>query len=239
MSHVQTRQLINYNNLETFEIFYQSWLIRQEQYLQELVQALQCYSNDDEENEVKHKELIAKVMDHYAEYSAAKGKIAQENVFLLFKASWLTSYERVYLWIGGFRPVLACKILSSLSDLTEDQSKRISSLTAQTKKEETELSNLLSRVQESVVDPRIVALATHLGQLRNGANADTESATEKLRISMEALLECGDYVREKTVMEILEILSTPQALGFLAAAAQFQLTVRGYGLRTDANRPSF
>lgn len=141
-----TRLEINYNNVESFETFFQGWLIRQEQPY--------CIgtSNHIEENEVTHKELIAKVTAHYHEYYEAKARVAQENVFLLFSPTWFSSYERTYLWIAGFSPGLAFRLLSgSVLDLTEDQSRRIRSLTAEIKEEEIELSNVLASVQESVV----------------------------------------------------------------------------------------
>lgn len=84
------------------------------------------------------------------------------------------------------------------------------------------------------VAPQMIALAAQMGQLQNGLVADMDSTIERLRISMEAVVECADYLREKTVTKILEILNSSQAIAFLIAIAQCQLTIRRYGLRRDA-----
>ncbi|KAL3523992.1 hypothetical protein ACH5RR_016826 [Cinchona calisaya] len=230
---VRTRRLgINNDNVEPFETFFQGWLTRQEHYLQELVQVTQC---NNQENEVMCKELITRVLAHYNEYYEAKARVAQENVFLLFSPPWFSSFERTYLWIAGFRPRLVFRILSgSVLDLSEDQSRRIGSLTREVKEEEKELSNVLSMVQECMVSPEMVALVTQFGRVQNGLVPDMESEMERVRISMEALVECADNLREMTVTNILVILNSSQAIRFLIAIAQFQLTIRRYGLRRDA-----
>ncbi|KAL3521224.1 hypothetical protein ACH5RR_019373 [Cinchona calisaya] len=132
---------------------------------------------------------------------------------------------------------LAFRLLSgSVFDLTEDQSRRIISLTTEIKEEEKELSNALERVQDSMAGPQMMALAARIGILQNGALPDMDSCIERFRISMEAIVECADYLRRKTFEKILEILGPSQAMRFLAATAQFQLTIRRYGLRRDSER---
>lgn len=55
------------------------------------------------------------------------------------------------------------------------------------------------------------------------------SIVDSFRESMEILVECADYLRGKTVLKILEILTSSQALRFLAAVALFHLSLRSDG----------
>lgn len=83
------------------------------------------------------------------------------------------------------------------------------------------------------VSPTIVELARHLGRLRNGAVSDVDTAVDRLKVSMAALVECADFLRIKTAEMLLEILRPTQAVRFLAAAAQLQLRLRRWGMQRD------
>lgn len=79
----------------------------------------------------------------------------------------------------------------------------------------------------------MLELARNLGRLQNGAENNMESATDRLNMSMEALVECADFLRRKTGIMLLEILKPIQAVKFLAAAAQLQLRLRRWGMHRD------
>lgn len=72
----------------------------------------------------------------------------------------------------------------------------------------------------------------HLGQVQDGELLHLQHSTvDSFRESMEALVESADYLRRKTVVKILEIQTSTQALRFLAAVAHFRLSLRSYGQR--------
>ncbi|KAI5670476.1 hypothetical protein M9H77_10840 [Catharanthus roseus] len=210
--------------VRSFENFFQGWMNRQEQYHQELIQAITTHGTSFEENEIRNKELITRVLNHYIEYYTAKARIIQEDVFLLFCPLWFSSFERFYLWLAGFRPLLAFRLLSTYDlELTEDQSQRINSLQEEIKREKFgEFSFLLFHTV-------IIQLQKTTFNYDVGRDLHLDFTIDIFRTSMEALVESADYLRGKTLAKILEILSSSQAVKFLAAVTQFQLSIRRYG----------
>ncbi|KAG8390118.1 hypothetical protein BUALT_Bualt01G0050300 [Buddleja alternifolia] len=221
-------------HVQSFESFFECWLISQENYLRDLLRLVEG-GGGDQNYEVRCEALVGQVMDHYDQYFGAKARIVHEDVFLVFTPTWFSSFERTYLWIGGFRPGLAFRlVMNNVLDLTDDQSRRINRLMAEIKGEENGLTDELTRVQGGMTSPSMVELARHLGRHQNGAAHNMESAVERLRASMEALVECADFLRRKTGINLVEILKPSQAVRFLAATAQLQLRLRRWGMQRDA-----
>ncbi|XP_073316226.1 protein RESPONSE TO ABA AND SALT 1-like [Primulina huaijiensis] len=230
-----TRSLESSNSLDaqSFELFFQHWLINQERYLQQLVQIIEC--GNDEENDIRCNGLIQEVMAHLNQYYEAKERVARENVFLVFTPTWFSSFERTYLWLGGFRPGLAIRIVSNnVLDLTGNQSEMINALMTRVKEEEKELTEELATVQAGLVSPSLVELARTTGRPRNGEEANADSAIEHLAASMEDLLQCANFLRKKTIVKLVETLKPAQTIRFLAAAINLQLRIRSWGMQRDA-----
>ncbi|KAI5675150.1 hypothetical protein M9H77_06100 [Catharanthus roseus] len=215
--------------VRSFENFFQGWLNRREQYHQELIQAITIHNTSSQESEIRNKELIIKILNHYSEYYTAKTRITQEDVFLLFCPPWLSSFEHSYLWLTGFRPLLAFRLISTYDlELSEDQSQRINSLQEEIKREMQQLTDIL------------VALAEDIGHVQNGITVHLDSTMDIFKTSMETLVQCADYLRRRTLVKILEILSSSQAVKFLATVIQYQLSIRRYGQRRygEQQRPN-
>lgn len=158
-----TRMVETNRNAQTFEAFFELWLIRQEHYLQDLLWAMdECSSSSSsggEENEQRCKDLIDQLIAHYGQYFQAKAKVVQENVFLVLTPTWFSSFERAYLWMGGFRPGLAFRlVINNVLDLTDDQSQRINRLMTEIKEEENEVSDEFNRVQEGMVTSNLLII---------------------------------------------------------------------------------
>ncbi|KAI5675147.1 hypothetical protein M9H77_06097 [Catharanthus roseus] len=217
------------NIVRSFENFFQGWLNRREQYHQELIQAITIHGTSSEESEIRNRELIIRVLNHYGEYYTAKTRITREDVFLLFCPPWLSSFEHSYLWLTGFRPLLAFRLISTYDlELSEDQSQRINSLQEEIRREMQQLTDIL------------VALAEDIGHVQNGITVHLDSTMDIFKTSMEALVQCADYLRRRTLVKILEILSSSQAVKFLATVIQYQLSIRRYGQRRygEQQRPN-
>ncbi|KAI5675151.1 hypothetical protein M9H77_06101 [Catharanthus roseus] len=215
--------------VRSFENFFQGWLNRREQYHQELIQAITIHNTSSQESEIRNKELIIKILNHYSEYYTAKTRITQEDVFLLFCPPWLSSFEHSYLWLTGFRPLLAFRLIATYDlELSEDQSQRINSLREEIKREIFKLQILFCLLQAPTL---VVALAEDMGHIQNGVTVHLDSTMDIFKTSMEALVQCADYLRGKTLVKILEILSSSQTVKFLATFIQYQLSIRRYGQR--------
>ncbi|KAK3042104.1 hypothetical protein RJ639_001806 [Escallonia herrerae] len=224
------------NNAEPFATFFRDWLTRQEHFLHELLQ-VQPSQHDEEGVDHESRELIGRVITHYKQYYEFKSRIVHQNVFLVLSPPWFSPYERTFLWISGFKPGLAFRIVNnSVSDLDAEQGRQMERLVEEIKAEERELAAELVAVQEALAAAPILALARREGRLENGRVREVDNAMERVRSSMEELVESADYLRTKTVVKVMEILNTGQSVRFLAAAAQLQLRIRSWGQQRDAAR---
>jgi hypothetical protein len=123
-------------NVAAFEEFIHGWIIRQRNYLDELISA-QVQQQQQELADSDRLNLLNRVLCHYGQYYEEKSKIAHQNILLLFSPPWFSSLERTFLWVAGFKPGLAFQLVNkTLEDLSEDQRQRLSKLKQETKMKE-------------------------------------------------------------------------------------------------------
>ncbi|KAI3897792.1 hypothetical protein MKX03_013698 [Papaver bracteatum] len=219
-----------------FETFFTGWLIRQKNYLDQLMSA---GNNSQNISEMELRSLVFQILTHYEQYYAAKVTAARKDVFVMFAPPWFSSYELTYLWITGFKPSLAFKILDkSVDELTDEQLEALCRLRVQTKAAERELNNEMARVQESLALPPLVNVALRINPAgrRVDGGETVDAAMQTVTKEMEILVESADFLRMTTAMKIVEILSPVQSVRFLAAATQLQVNIRMLGLQKDAER---
>ncbi|KAL7169627.1 hypothetical protein ACSBR2_034628 [Camellia fascicularis] len=222
-----TTTINNESSSNSFESFFESWLVRQEHYLDELLH----HSNSSSDSDLI--DLVSRVLSHYQQYFDHKSIAARNNVFLVFSPPWFTPFERTFLWIAGFKPGLAFRIVAnSAGELTADQRRRMEELATETKAAEREVAEELARVQESVAAPPILEVARREGR-KDGEVREAE-VVEGLRREMEAVLGKADLLRRKTAEKVVEMLSPVQGVRILAAATQLQLRIRMLGLQKEA-----
>ncbi|CAM8955371.1 unnamed protein product [Rhodiola kirilowii] len=228
------------NPVCTFEAFLSEWLIRQETFLDELRNSMHQTINPNgqaaaEEEEEARSDLVARVFAHYLEYFNAKSSVAQDSILLVFSPTWFTPFEKTFLWIAGFKPGLAFHLVKTfVLDLNDDQRLKIEQARKESRLEERDLMEELTRIQETIAAPPIYEMARRAATAVDGELVGVESALDSLKIAMEELLECADFLRLKTLMSIMEILRSSQNVMFFAALARFQLQVRRSGLELQA-----
>ncbi|KAL5721019.1 hypothetical protein ACHQM5_013628 [Ranunculus cassubicifolius] len=207
----------------SFETFFEGWLVRQEHYLDELLSA---EPNCEEELQA----LILRVLQHYQQYYEAKSIAIDHDVFHVFSPSWFSSFERSFLWIGGFKPALVFRILAtSVGDLSGEQGEMVERLKGEVKGEEIELEKEMAMVQESVAAPPLLDMARRAGRLVDGERRAVDAVIESLKNSMQVLVGRADCLRVTTTKKVIEILSPVQRVKLLASAAQLQLRIRSWG----------
>ncbi|KAE8099188.1 hypothetical protein FH972_017191 [Carpinus fangiana] len=218
----------------SIEAFLEGWLVRQEHYLDELLSTQQhCHEMRDEDL----KELISRILAHYQEYYEEKSRMAHRDVFLVFCPTWFTSFERAFLWIAGFKPGLAFRLVTNaVDDLSEDQRQRINKLMGETKMEERAFGHELAKIQESVAAPPLLELARRGWRLANGEISEEDRVLDAWKSALETLVANADSLRMNTALKVVEILRPAQTVRFLAAAAQLQLRIRTWGLQREAER---
>jgi hypothetical protein len=220
------------NVRETFTNFFEAWLERQQSFLEQLLASLSSIkpSRDDEQ-----RQLIEQVLGHYMQYYEEKSKAANDDVFLLYSPPWLSTFERTFLWMSGFRPSLVFKFVSNAvgETLSEEEQSLIRKLKAETNHEERKIEEAMASIQESVAAPPMFHLLRIVGRLVNGQVSDLDAAMEELRAAMLMIIEKSDNLRGATVWKVCEILNPEQTVKLFAGAAHFHLQTRRMGLQRD------
>ncbi|XVF55079.1 hypothetical protein PTKIN_Ptkin06aG0007700 [Pterospermum kingtungense] len=224
----------NHNAAGSIETFFEGWFVRQEQYLEELL-SVQQSSHESQEDDVK--DLITRVLSHYQRYFEEKSRVAQANVFLAFSPTWFSPFERATLWIAGFKPGFALKLVcNSVEDLSPEQDERIKRLMEETRHEERVLNDELARVQESLAAPPLLEMARKRARETNVEIEGEEAALVTLKKAIAEVLADADLLRMTTAMKVVGILNPAQNVRFLTAATQLLVKLRHWGLNKDAER---
>ncbi|KAG5582795.1 hypothetical protein H5410_053422 [Solanum commersonii] len=214
-----------------FEVFLEGWLIRQEQFLNELVVAQDTF-DDQESQENDMRDLISRVLAHYQEYYEEKSRMTHRNVFRAFSPTWFSPLERSFLWITGFNPGLIFNLVTdSVNDLSEHQVQRLNWLKHETKAEERErdlttVADLARRVGMQVI-------------YTNNINTEIEEVDgniDQLKTALENVVTDADRLRTRTAERVVGLLNPLQSLKFLSAVGQLQLRVRMIGMEREAER---
>lgn len=206
------------------EAFFEEWLSRQRQFLEELT----CAPRD---NPFLLRILINRVFAHYHAYYHEKARLMARDVLLVFSPAWLNPYEQTFLWITGWKPTMAFCLLRGLEEeaFSPEQREAIEQLRRETGAVERELSEEMARVQEAMAMPQV------LGLVRRARDGEMRTeAVEAVIASLEVLAGSADALRARTVTRLGEILSPVQMVDFLAAAAQLHFRIREWGQRRAA-----
>ncbi|XVF76836.1 hypothetical protein PTKIN_Ptkin13bG0299000 [Pterospermum kingtungense] len=223
------------HNAGSFDTFFENWLVRQEHYLEELLSVQQrCHESHEDEL----RDLITRVISHYRQYFEERSRIGQRDIFLVFSSTWLSPLERASLWIAGFKPGFALKLVcNSVQDLSPEQSERINRLIEETRYEERVLNDELARTQESIASLPLVEIARKRARTINVETpARKEAELVTLRKAVEEVVAGADLLRMTTAMKVVEILNPAQNVRFLTAATQLFVKLRNLGLQKDAER---
>ncbi|XP_060176763.1 protein ZW2-like [Lycium barbarum] len=225
----------------SFELFLEGWLIRQDQILDELIVAQDTFDVESQEGIMR--DLITRVLAHYQEYYEEKSRMSHRNVFRVFSPTWFTPLERSFLWITGFKPGLAFTLVTdSISDLSGNQVHKLNRLRHETKVQERSLTEELAKIQESVAAPPLVERARRVGMQLLYTDGITVEITDEdenidtLKSAMENVVMAADRLRTRTAERVVGVLSPLQSLRFLTAAAQLQLRLRMMGMQREAER---
>ncbi|KAK2660033.1 hypothetical protein Ddye_006566 [Dipteronia dyeriana] len=221
------------NHGVNFETFFNGWLIHQQNFHDQLLQALSPENINHNDEEQQYQALIDQVMYHYQQYYQEKSIAARQDVLVFFSPPWFTAFERTFFWVGGFKPTFVFKLLddSSVEDLTEEQEREVQQIKRETRREERELDDTMAKIQETLASPPLLSLMRRFGD--HCQLSELDSAETQLLTAMLVALESADALRGKVARGVVEILSPIQTVKVLAAAAQLHLKARRCGLQWD------
>lgn len=212
-----------------FSDFFDKWMAQ----LEDLLQLLLLVSKS-QPHESGCAAAINKLTAHHKEYYKVKWAAAHDDVLAFFgRPVWLTPLEAAHLWVTGWKPSAAFRLLGG-GGATEEQARKIEALRLKMKAEEERVEREMERLQVAVADRKAVELVRRVRE-SGGAAAEVEAAVGGFLGGLERMMKMADCVRLKTLKGLLEILSPMQSVQFLASKSMFQIRVRKLGLMETAN----
>lgn len=201
------------SGVATFEMEYGHWVEEQNRQISELRTALQAHISD-----IELRFLVDGGMSHYFELFTMKSTAAKADVFYVMSGMWKTSAERIFSWIGGFRPSELLKVLvPQLYPLAEQQHVEVYSLRQSCQQAEDALSQGMDKLQLTLAE------TVASGQLGEGSFVPQMAiAMEKLE-ALVSFVNQADHLRRETLQQMSRILTIRQAArGLLALGEYFQ-----------------
>ncbi|KAK4792992.1 hypothetical protein SAY86_023427 [Trapa natans] len=200
----------NNPGIAAFQIEYGHWVEEQHRKVCELRNALQAQVGDSE-----LRILVDNVMKHYQDLFQMKADAAKVDVFYLMSGTWRTSAERLFLWIGGFRPSeIANVLIPQIESLTDQQLLSVFNLQRASQQAEDALSQGMDKLQQTLAQE----LATNLMGL--GDIGSLASATNKAD-ALENFVNQADHLRQQALIRMSRILTTRQAARALVALGEY------------------
>ncbi|KAH6773610.1 transcription factor-like protein [Perilla frutescens var. hirtella] len=230
--------------------FYDKWMGQLEEHLRLLLVA--PMQQQQQSGEAEFKCIVNKLTAHHKAYYTFKWAAAHEDVLAIFTPVWLSPLENAYLWITGWKPSTAFRLVeslkaarsesgASLAGLSEEQVGRIEALRLKIKAEEERVEREMERQQVAMADKKMVQLA-RLDSLakKNGEAAAVdglvEVALKGMLAGLERVMKMADCVRLKTIKGVLDVLSPMQCVQFLAATSMLHIQIRKWG--NNSNKSS-
>ncbi|XP_076921911.1 transcription factor TGA1-like isoform X1 [Bidens hawaiensis] len=192
-----------------FEIEYEQWVETQNQKTKSLKSALHS-SLPDPELDI----LIKDTLNHYANLFSIKATAAKADVCYLISGVWKTPTERLFLWIGGFRPSDLLKVIVPQLDLLDQQSHDLYNLIQACQQAEDSLSQGMEKLQQTLAE------AVACGQALSGGSYEMNNAMDKLEELVRLVIQ-ADFVRHETLQQTLRYLTTRQAAQGLISLGEY------------------
>ncbi|KAM3362107.1 hypothetical protein BC332_04476 [Capsicum chinense] len=218
---------------KNFSKYFENWMSQLEELLKLLliVPRESLYVKDQES-------LVNKMTAHHKDYYTAKWAAAHEDVLAFFSPMWLSSLENANLWVTGWKPSIAFRLVGvALSQLSDEQLKNVDAMRVKIKGEEDKVEREMERKQVALGDRKMVELS-RMRRVDDNNELDrlVELALKGLMMSLERVMKMADCVRLKTLKGLLEILSPIQSVDLLAAIATLQIQMRKRGRKKkDSN----
>ncbi|KAJ8626623.1 hypothetical protein MRB53_019930 [Persea americana] len=222
--------------MEHFGDFYEEWMRKHEENLQQLLSVPR-----DSTHEPQQRAMVARAIGHITHYYAIKRAAAHASVLALFSPTWLTSFEIACLWMTGWKPSLAFRLVDTLrrvvapgmglGGLSDAQLRRIEQMQAVTRTEEEKVEMEMERQQMALAGRRMVELSQITARARDGEVVEgmVEVALEGVMKGLEKVVVSADCVRLKALKRVVEGLSPLQSVDYMAALLMLQIQIRNFG----------
>ncbi|KAL5205990.1 hypothetical protein ABZP36_034199 [Zizania latifolia] len=153
----------------------------------------------------------------HEELLGLKGAIARADVFHLLSGVWASPAERCFLWMGGFRPSEAIKVmLKHVELLSEGQLMGFFEVQHSVKGAEDALSGAMDTLQQCLSD------TVAAPDVATGGFMERMSLAMNKIAAMEDIVRQADGLRQQTLHKLQQMLNVRQAArGFVAISDYF------------------
>ncbi|CAH9099747.1 unnamed protein product [Cuscuta epithymum] len=198
--------------ITAFEVAYRNWVEEQSRHTNDLRNALLHSMDCDNELQIHFESC----RNHYIDLFNIKATAVKVDVCYVMSGLWKTPAERLFFWMGGFRPSLILRVIMPyLEALTEEQHHNISLLCVNCREAEDYLTQGLL-VHNHFLEASV--LAGLMGE--EDCLQQMSSAIEKLEYLFR-FAEQGDNLRKITLNRICMLLTTRQAAQGLVALGDY------------------
>ncbi|KAK3025677.1 hypothetical protein RJ639_042017 [Escallonia herrerae] len=204
------------SGVPAFEMEYGHWVEEQQRKNAELRNVLQTHISD-----IELRIFVDNGLNHYYDLFRMKLDAAKADIFYLMSGMWRTSVERFFLWIGGFRPSELLNVLMpQLEPLTDQQLVEVCNLRHSCQQAEDALSQGMDKLQQTLAQSMIVG-----SPVAAAYHSQMSSAMERLD-ALENFVNQADHLRQQTLRQMSNILTTRQAARGLLALGEYLQRLR-------------
>ncbi|XP_078182283.1 transcription factor TGAL5-like isoform X2 [Carex rostrata] len=204
-----------------FNMDYTHWLEEEGRHVADLRAALDAQLIDNNLSSI-----VDGCIAHYDALFHLKGRLAQTDAFHLLAGLWTSPAERCFMWMGGFKPSDLIKIVTPHLDPTDQQLLRLCGLQQSSQQAEEALSQGLEQLHQ------FLSATLSSGPLSTDVGADVNSYAGLMAIaienisSLEKFVRQADNLRQQTLHQLREILTTRQAARCLLAIGEYYRRLR-------------
>ncbi|CAL4997023.1 unnamed protein product [Urochloa decumbens] len=205
-----------------FELEYARWSEEQQNQAAELRAALHPPPGSPPDN-LHLRLLVEAALSHYDSLFGARSRAARADAFFVLSGAWRSPAERLFLWIGGFRPSdLLAALTPRLDPLTEQQASAVRVLTNTARQLEDALSQGMGKLQQTLVDALLLASVVDAGAAAGGGGGGEvmDGAVGKLE-DLVSFVDQADLLRQQTLRNMDRILTVTQAAKGVVALADY------------------
>lgn len=248
---------------ESFHKFFECWLVEQNQHLHDLISASSPARDGDDQalrplidRVMLHYEQYYKAKSRSAKQNvlamfSPTWRSSFEDAFLWI-GGWRPSmaFHLLYSKSGLQLEAQLAELIrglatSDLADLSPSQLALIDDRQRTTIHQEKAITEKFAKHQETVADASMVELSHTITEMMRAGGGDAaveneaameeevESALAAKEEGLEEMLQMADDLRLSTLKEILNILTSMQAVHFLIAAAELHLRIHEWGKKKD------
>ncbi|XP_062218466.1 transcription factor TGAL9-like isoform X2 [Phragmites australis] len=174
------------------------------------------------------RQLVDAAAAHHGVLVELKAAVARADAFHLVSGAWVSTAERCFLWIGGFRPSALIKLVVRHAEpLTEQQAVGVCNAQQWAREAEAALDHELQAMHRSVSEAVSSDAASLLCPDSDvpGYIATMSLAIRKLA-SLEAFVRQADVLRLQTLHRLPQILTARQSARCFLAIADYSHRLR-------------